>query len=166
MYLNPGETSLILCVDQPGFRLNTLAFARTARPPTVYRATRAARAGVAEIENGGGSVGRGAIRNLGRIGTSLTWGVCAPGAGQAALRLKYRNTTGKALPFELPIGGKAAMPLTIGPTGDTWRNLDVTVWLEAGANRVQLSGLVNGWDSISLEQLDQITPTTATSPGR
>jgi alpha-glucosidase len=156
VYLNPGEVSLMLYVEQPGFRLNTLAFARTARPPMVYPAARAARTGVAEIENGGRSAGRGAVRNLGRIGTSLTWGVVAPNAGDATLRFLYKNDTGKALAFEMQIGGKAAVPLTFGPTGGAWRTLNALARLDVGANRVQLRGLVDSWDTLSLEHLELV----------
>lgn len=158
VYFNPGELSLMLYVDQPGFRLNTLAFTPTDSPPALYPATRATRAGVAEIENGGGSAGQGAIRNLGRRGSSLTWGVVASHAGEATLRFLYQNNTGKALPFALKIGDTAARPLTLGPTGSDWHSFDAKVQLDAGANRVQLSGLGDSWDSATLERLELVMP--------
>lgn len=157
-YLNPGDVSLMLYVDQPGFRLNTLDFTRTAQPPAVYPATRALRTGVAEIENGGGSAGQGAIRNFGRQGTSLTWGVVAPQAGGATLRFLYQNNNGKPLPFELKVSEIPAQAMALPPTESGWKDFDVKVSLQAGANRVQLSGLLDGWDSISLEHLQLIMP--------
>jgi hypothetical protein len=157
-YLNPGDVSLMLYVDQPGFLLNTLGFTRTAQPTAIYPATRALRTGVAEIENGGGSAGRGAIRNFGRQGTSLTWGVVAPQAGGATLRFLYQNNNGKPLPFELKSGETPAQAMALPPTGSGWKDFDVKVSLQAGANRVQFSGLVDGWDSITLEQLELVMP--------
>jgi alpha-glucosidase len=157
-YLNPGEVSLMLYVDQPGFRLNTLGFIRTAKPPAIYPATRALRAGVAEIENGGGSTGQGAIRNFGRHGTSLTWGVVAPRTGEATLKFRYQSFNDKPLPFALKIGEAEVQPLALPPTTSEWKTFDVKVPLQAGANRVQLSGLVDGWNSITMEQLELIMP--------
>lgn len=158
-YFNPGEVSLMVYVEQPGFSLNTLGFSRTAQPPTLYPASRAFRTGVAEILNGGGSNGQDAIRNFGRRGTSLTWGVVAPRAGQATLRFLYQNNTGKPLPFELKIGETAAQPVTLAPKDDLWQTVDLTGDLEAGANRVQLSGLGEGWDSITVERLELVMRT-------
>jgi alpha-glucosidase len=158
VYLNPGELSLLLYVDLPGFQINTIAFAPTKNPPMIYLATRATRLGVAEIENGGGTAGQGAIRNLGRRGSSLTWGVVAPHAGEGTLRFLYQNNTGKPLPFALKIGDTAARPLTLAPTGDEWQTFDAKVRLEVGANRVQLSGLGDSWDSVTLERLELVMP--------
>jgi alpha-glucosidase len=157
-YLNPGEVSLMLYVDQPGFRLNTLGFTRTAQPPAIYPATRALRTGVAEIENGGGSAGRGAIGNFGRCGTSLTWGVVAPRAGEATLRFRYQSSNDRALPCSLKVGEAAAQSLALPPTASEWKSFDVKVPLQAGANRVQFSGQVDGWNSITLERLELILP--------
>jgi hypothetical protein len=158
VYLNPGELSLLLYVDQPGFRLNTLGFTRAAQTPTLYPATRAARAGVAEIENGGGSAGQGAVRNLGRVGSSLTWGIVAPRAGAATLRLRYQNSTGKTLPFSMQAGASPARPIALPPTNDEWRAFDLPVTLQSGANIVTLRGLGDGWDSISLEHVELFVP--------
>jgi alpha-glucosidase len=158
VYLNPGELSLLLFVDQPGFCLNTLGFTRAARAPTVYPATRAARAGVAEIENGGGAGGRGAIRNFGRLGSSLTFGIVAPKAGDATLRLCYQNSTGKTLPFSAQVVPAPARPVALPPTNGEWHAFDIPVALQSGANAVTLRGLGDGWDSITLEQVELIVP--------
>jgi alpha-glucosidase len=158
VYFNPGELSLMLYVDQPGFRINTIAFTPTEKPPAIYPATRATRAGVAEIENGGGSAGQGAIRNFGRIGSSLTFGIVAPKAGEATLRLRYQNTTGKSLPYSLQAGASPARPIALPPTNGEWRAFDLPVTLQAGANVVTLRGLVDGWDSAALEQVELLVP--------
>jgi hypothetical protein len=158
VYLNPGEISLLLYVDQPGFRLNTLGFARAAQPSRLYPATRAARAGVAEIENGGGSAGQGAVRNLGRVGSSLTWGIVAPRTGDATLRLRYQNTTGKTLPFSVQAGDGPARPIALPATDGEWRAFDLPVTLQSGANVVTLRGLSDSWDSIGLEHVELLVP--------
>jgi hypothetical protein len=148
----------MLYVDHPGFRINTIAFTPTEKPPAIYPATRATRAGVAEIENGGGSAGQGAIRNFGRIGSSLTFGIVAPKAGEATLRLRYQNTTGKSLPYSLQAGASPARPIALPPTNGEWRAFDLPVTLQAGANVVTLRGLVDGWDSAALEQVELLVP--------
>jgi alpha-glucosidase len=157
VYVNPGELSLMLYVDQPEFLLNTLEFARSPRPPTKYPAQLAARSGLAEVDRTGGSKGQGAIRNLGRIGSSLTFGVVAPGDGAAILRLHYQNTTRKILPYSIQVGAVAERGFSLPTTsGSEWRDFDLNVDLEAGANVVKIRGLVDGWDSIGLENLELI----------
>jgi alpha-glucosidase len=158
VYLNPGEVSLLVYVDQPGFRFNTLGFVRAAHPPAIYPATRAARAGMAEIQNGSGSNGQGAVRNLCHLGTSLTWGVVAPHSGEAILRFLYQNTSDKALPYEVAIGDASGHPLDLPPTGGEWKTLGLRVTLDAGANRVEFRSLIKGWESIALESLELVQP--------
>jgi len=80
VYLNPGELSLLLYVDAPGFALNSFEFRPSAQPPSIYPAALAARTGVIELaELNGGSAGRGVLRNLGHIGSSATLASYPPG---------------------------------------------------------------------------------------
>ena len=158
VYLNPGEISLLLYVEQPGFQLNTVGFSRSAQAPTVYPATRAARVGMAEILNGGGSSGQGAIRNFCKLATSLTWGVVAPRAGEATVRFVYQNTSDKPLPYEVTVGEGAPLPLAFPPTGNEWKPVELKVPLAGGGNRVRLHSLIPGWESIVLERLELLHP--------
>ncbi len=158
VYLNPGEISLMVYIDRPGFALNTFDFARAAQPPSLYPATRATRRGVVEIVRAGGPAGQDIVHNLGRIGSSLTWGVVAPRAVEATLRLRYQNDKGKDLPYELKIGPAAARPLALPATGTEWKTFEIKVPLAAGANAVQISGLVDGWDSVAVESLQLVLP--------
>ena len=158
VYLNPGELSLLLYIEQSGFRLNTLEFARSVEALNVYPSTRALRAGMAEIVNGGGPSGHDAVRNLCKLGTSLTWGVVAPNTGEHTLSFLYQNSSDKPLPYEFAVGKTTALPLALPPTGNEWKNFVVKVPLEAGGNRVQLRSLNPGWESIVIEQLELISP--------
>lgn len=157
VYLNPGVISLLVFADAPGFTLHSLSFARAAQPPAVYPAVLAARAGVVEVEREGGGAGRGAVRNLGRTGSSLTFGVVAGAGGEATLRLRYQNSRGKPLPYSLQVGDGPAWNFSLPPTeAGEWRDFPVRVDLRAGANAVVIRGLVDGWDSVSLEQLELV----------
>jgi alpha-glucosidase len=154
VYLNPGELSLMLFVEAPGWSVNTIAFVRTARPARRYPAVFAARAGVTEVEMHGGSELQGAVRNLGRIGSRLTWGIVSPDAQDATLRLRYQNSTGKPLPYSLKVGAGDARPLLLPATNGDWRDFDVKARLSPGANVVSLAGLVDGWDAVTVEWIE------------
>ena len=165
VYLNPGELSLLVYVDAPGFALNTLEFRRSVQTPSVYPAALAARTGVVELADlNGGSTGRGVLRNLGRLGSSATLGVVAAQGGPATLRFRYQGAAAKALPFSLKVGDGKEISLQIAPTGGEWTNLDVPVALQPGANRVTLAGLVDGWDSITLDTVEVIPPRSDPGP--
>jgi alpha-glucosidase len=158
VYLNPGELSLLLYVDAPGFALNSFEFRPSAHPPSVYPAALGARTGVTELADlDGGSTGRGILRNLGRIGSSVTFGVVSDREGETILRFRYQGAAGKALPFSLRVGDAAEKPLQIASTNGEWKTFDVPVLLQPGANRVNLAGLVDGWDSIALDSLEVVT---------
>ena len=158
VYLNPGQLSLLIFVDAPGFALNSFAFQPTAHPPSVYPAALAARSGVADLADfKGGSAGRGVLRNLGRVGSSATFGVVATKGGKATLRFGYQGATGKTLPYSLKVGDAKEIPLQFPSTGGEWKNFDVEVVLQPGANRITLAGLVDGWDSITLDSLEVIS---------
>ncbi len=113
---------------------------------------------MAEIQNGSGSAGRGAVRNLCHLGTSLTWGVVAPHEGAATLRFLYQNSSDKALPYEVAIDGAPGRPLNLLPTGGEWKTTDLNVTLESGANRVEFRSLIKGWESVALEELQLVQP--------
>ena len=157
VYLNPGELSLMVFVDAPGFALNSLDFRPTAQPPSIYPAALAARTGVVELTDlSGGTAGRGLIRNLGRAGSSVTFGVVSARGGEAILRFRYQGTVGKPLPYSLKVGDAKEIPLEIPSTGGEWKTFDVAVRLQPGANRVTLAGLVDGWDAIALDSLELV----------
>jgi len=153
VYFNPGELSLLLFVEAPGFTLNTFSLAPAVQPPAVYPAIRAARAGVAELERDGGGAGRGAVRNFGRNGCSLTFGVNAPATDEATLLLRYQNTRGKPLPYSVQIGAAATTKFILPDTAGEWRDFPLKVTLQAGANTVVVRGLVEGWDGVTVEHL-------------
>jgi alpha-glucosidase len=158
VYLNPGELSLLLYVDAPGFALNSFEFRPNAQPPSVYPAALAARTGVIELADlNGGSAGRGVLKNLGRIGSSVTFGVVSARGGETLLRFHYQGAARKPLPYSLKVGDAKETPLQIPSTGGEWKTFDVTVLLQPGANRVTLAGLVDGWDSITLDSLEVVT---------
>ena len=159
VYLNPGELSLLLYVDAPGFALNTFEFRPSAQPPSIYPAALAARTGVIELADlNGGSTGRGVLRNFGHVGSSATFGVVSARGGETILRFHYQGAAGKPLPYSLQVGDAKETPLQIPSTGGEWKTFDVTVQLQPGANRITLAGLVDGWDSIALDSLEVVTP--------
>jgi hypothetical protein len=157
VYLNPGETGLMLYIDQPGFRLNTLDFSACQNPPAVYPAYLGLRSGIAEIDRSGGRQGGSAIRNLGRIGTGLTMGLLAPASGETVVRLHYWNTAGKPLPFSVQVGEGTEQEIMI-PVTSGWGTFDIRLPLESGANAISLRGKVDGWDSIILDSLEVVAP--------
>jgi alpha-glucosidase len=155
VYLNPGELSLLVFVDAPGFALNSFEFRPTEKPPSVYPAALAARTGVVELTDlGNGPAGRGLIRNLGRIGSSVTFGAVSARGGETVLRFRYQGAAGKPLPYSLKVGDTKEIPFEIPSTGGEWKTFEVAVQLQPGANRITLAGLVDGWDSIALESLE------------
>jgi alpha-glucosidase len=157
VYLNPGQLSLLIFVDASGFALNSFAFHPTAQPPSVYPAALAARTGVADLADlKGRSAGRGVLQKLGRIGSSVTFGVVSARGGKATLRFRYQGATGKTLPYSLQVGDAEEIPLQIPSTGGEWKTFDAEVVLQPGANRVTLAGLVDGWDSIDVDTLEVI----------
>jgi alpha-glucosidase len=157
VYLNPGELSLLVYVDAPGFALNSFEFRPTARPPSVYPAALAARTGVVELTDlNSGTAHRGLLGNLGRIGSSVTFGAVSAQGGETILRFRYRGTAGKPLPYSLKVGDIREIPLEISSTGGEWKTFEVVVQLQPGANRVTLAGLVDGWDSIALDSLELV----------
>jgi hypothetical protein len=157
VYLNPGELSLLVYVDAPGFALNSFEFRPTAQPPSIYPAALAARTGVVELTDlNSGPARRGLLGNLGRIGSTVTFGAVSTRGGETILRFRYRGTAGKPLPYSLKVGDTKEIPLEIPSTGGEWKTFEVAVQLQPGANRVTLAGLVDGWDSITLESLELV----------
>ena len=158
IYLSPGELSLLVYAEAPGFVLNTFALQPAAQSPAVYPAALTHRSGVAEL-TGRGEAGHpfGYVRNLGRSGSSLTFGVQGGVGGPRTLRLHYSSGQTKPVALALTVGDKAAVKLAMPPTGGEWKSFDVPVVLEAGANRVLFTGQEENWESVSLDQLE-VTP--------
>ncbi len=157
VYLSPGELSLLLLVDAPGFALNTIEFRRASRIPSVYPAAWAGRTGVVELAlPADGSGTDEVLTKLGRVGSSATFGVMSAKGGETTLRFHYQGAAAKPLPFTLRVGDAPAVPVSIEPTGKAWKSVDFVVALRPGANRVTLAGLVDGWDSITLRSLEVV----------
>ncbi len=155
IYLNPGELSLLVYAEAPGLVLNTFALQPARQAPSIYPAALAYRLGVAEL-TGRGEAGHpnGYVRNIGRRGSSLTFGVQAGAGGPRTLRLHYSSGQTRPVALALTVGDKAAVKLAMPPTGGEWENYDVPVVLEAGVNRVLIAGQEENWESMSLDRLE------------
>ena len=105
LYLNPGELSLLVYVESPGFALNTLALRLSASAPSTYAAPLAFRRGVADVA-GRGEEGRplGYVRNLGRAGSSITFGVLGGGGGARSMRIHYSSNQKGPVALALSVG--------------------------------------------------------------
>jgi alpha-glucosidase len=156
VYLNPGDCSVMLFVDRPGFSLNYLEFRPAANPPGLYDAALALRAGTTELRDlGKGFQGHGTLGGLGRIGSSATFGVLAPSNGPATVRLFYRNGLAKPVAATFAIDDAPQQALPLPSTGaDAWRPFDLPVALSPGAHRLVLRGQEEGWDSVQLDHIE------------
>jgi len=156
VYLNPGESSLMLFVDRPGFSLSLLDFRPAANPPHVYDGALAFRAGTTELRNlGNGFRGRGTLGGLGRIGSSVTFGVLGLPGGQSTVRLYFRNGLAKPVALTFAIDAAPAQPLSLPPAaGDAWQSFDLPTPLSPGTHRLVLRGQEEGWDSVQLDHLE------------
>lgn len=158
VYLPPGERTLLLLVDKPGFRLNTFEFLPANHYPSVYPATLAKRAGVAElVPVTDGPAGQGAVQNLGRAGSSVTFGLMSAHGGKTTLRLHYRGFAATPLPYRVALNDADNLSLSLPPTGGAWKFFDLPVELKPGANRFSVTGLVEGWDSVVLDSVELLT---------
>jgi hypothetical protein len=155
VYLNPGENTLMVYAESPGFVLRTLDFAAPAQAPATYAAALGRRSGYCEvIEPGtGGTHKRGLLDKLGKVGSGLELGVMAPADGPRKLRFRYRNQSGQPVALKLTIG--TAEPRTVEfPVAGDWTTLDVPTALVAGGNRVVLEGEVKTWAAITLDTIE------------
>jgi alpha-glucosidase len=155
VYLNPGELSLLVFADASGVSLNTFTLAPAAKHASIYAAPLAFKRGVVGIA-GVGQPDRpmGYVQNLGRVGSSLLFGVDGGAGGPSTLRLHYANGLAVPVALSLTVGSGAAVSLPMPPTGKDWKNLDVPVTLEAGANRILIEGKEDGWSSVLLDQIE------------
>lgn len=159
VYLPAGERTLMLFVEKPGFRINTFEFLAASHYPKVYPATLAKRGGVAElVPVFDGPSGKGAVQNLGRAGSSVSFSVMSEKGGLSTLRLHYRGFATKPLPYDLSVNEAEPVALSIPPTDGAWRTFELQTELRPGANRLTLRGLVDGWDSIVLDSLELAAP--------
>ena len=165
VYLNPGEVSLLVYADLPGAALNTFRLAPAAAPPPTYPAALAARSGVAGLA-GLGEAGRpqGYVQNLGRKGSSVTFGVDAAAAGPAALRLHYLSSQKAPVALSVAVGGGPAGGLSMAPSDGRWTSLDVPLTLAAGANRVVIEGMEEGWSSVLLDKVELLPADAVKAP--
>jgi alpha-glucosidase len=158
VYLNPGETSLMLFVDREGFSLNGFDFRVSESPPRVYDAALAFRAGTTELRSlGGGFQGHGTLGGLGRLGSSVTFGLSGLPDGKATARLFYRNGLAKPVSLSFAIDASPAQPLALPPTkGDSWQPFDLPTPLTPGTHRLVLRGQEDGWDSVQLDHVEVV----------
>jgi hypothetical protein len=164
VYFNPGELTLLVFVDAGGVALNTISMKPSARQPSVYPAALAHRRGVADV----GGIGEpahplGYVRNLGRVGSSLTFGIVAADGGSRVLRLHYGNGKTKPVALTVTVGDSPAMKLAMPQTADVWTDFDVPVTLKTGANRVLIEGQEPEWNSV---QIDQVELLPSASPAK
>ena len=156
VYLNPGESGLVLYVERPGFALNYLDFQPAADPPRVYDAALCHYTGTADLRHlGGGFGGHGTLFSLGRSGSSATFGLLGSAGGPGIVRIYYRNRQGKPVALSCALDAAPAQKIVLPPThGDGWQAFDLPVTLEPGAHRLALRGLEEGWDSVQLDHLE------------
>jgi alpha-glucosidase len=155
VYLNPGEVSLLVYVEASGVSLNTFTLTPSAQHPPTYPAPLAARRGVVGIAG----VGRegmplGYVQNLGRIGSSVLFGVDGGTGGPRVLRLHYSNGRDVPIALSLTIGSGAPTALPMPTTGKDWKDMDLPVTLSPGANRILIEGKEDGWNSVLLSQVE------------
>ena len=117
----------------------------TDQPPaaaTTYQAESARRSGAIVSTVFPGYTGSGFIDYLNLANDFVEFDVTAPSAGSYALEFRYANGSGAARGMELRVNG-AVKPggVFFGPTDswEDWRTVNVTVTLNAGANKVRLS---------------------------
>jgi alpha-glucosidase len=158
VYFNPGELTLLVYADAGEVALNTISLAPSAAHPSVYPAARGQRRGVAELA-GQGETGHplGYVRNLGRAGSSLTFSLDGGAGGPRTLRIHYSSGQTRPVALALAIGNRPEINLPAPPTGNDWKDLDVPVTLQAGANRVVLSGQEENWESVQIDQVEVIS---------
>jgi hypothetical protein len=158
VYFNPGELTLLVYVDVGGVALNTIRVQPAARQPSVYPAALAHRRGVAELA-GQGEAGHplGYVRNLGRAGSSLTFGLHAGEGGARILRFHYASGQTRPVALSLAVGDGPEATVAAPPTNGEWKDLDLPVTLQPGANRVVLAGQEENWESVQVEQVEVMT---------
>jgi hypothetical protein len=160
VYLNPGESSLTLFVDRPGFSLNSLDFRPSSNPPHVYDAALAFRTGTTELRAlGAGFQGHGTLGGLGRLGSSVTFGVLGLPGSASAVRLFYRNGQAKFVALSFAIDAAPAQAFALPPTkGNAWQTFDLPTPLTPGSHRLEVRGEEDGWDSVQLDHIEVLAP--------
>jgi alpha-glucosidase len=158
VYLNPGEVSLLAYVDSGSVSLASFSFAPAAKRVAVYPAPLAFRRGVAGIA-GVGQDGRplGYVQNLGRVGSSLLFGVDGGPGGAMKLRLHYSSSQAVPVALSVKIGAGSPIPLPMPPTANAWKDLDLPVTLAPGSNQVLIEGQEPEWKSVLLDEI-QVMP--------
>jgi alpha-glucosidase len=152
VYLNPGEDSLMLYVDRPGFELDSLEFRQSVGAPNKYPAEFAASTG--QVVSVAGSLG-----NVGQLRGSVTMGIAANTPGSHKLRVRYANG-GRNVRLNLSINNGETTAIEFPNTGgeDGWKDLDLSVDLRSGPNRLTLSWNTSGYDSISIQNFSVLDP--------
>ncbi len=145
VYLNPGSDSLLLYVERPGFTLSSLEFRRAANPPSFVESKWAAHTGqVVETKDG--------LGNVGQLAGSVTLGVHAMEGGTHTIRFHYSNGS-KDLTFHLSVNGGEPVDVKF-PHSDSPKDLDVTLPLVTGANKIELRWTTQTYDSMNLGRVE------------
>jgi alpha-glucosidase len=155
VYMNPGETSLVAFVEASGLSLNSITIEPALHPRSTYAAALAHRRGVAEVA-GRGEEGHplGFMRNLGRAGSGIMFGVLGGAGGPRIVRIRYSSNQKAPVALTLAVGGGPEIKLSMAPTAAEWKPLDVPVDLAPGANRLVIEGHEDGWNSVQIEEIE------------
>jgi alpha-glucosidase len=158
VYLNPGVNHLMVFVDGSPLNLDSLDFQNATTPPSIYLAEWAAHTGQVVSSPSVGGVS-GSLYNVGQLTGSVTMGVGAVQAGSNRLLVRYANG-GKEITLHLSVNEGKPMDVTFPNTGggSAWKDLELTLPLEAGANRLTLTWTTDKYDSIALQSIELKTP--------
>jgi hypothetical protein len=105
----------------------------------------------------------GYVRNLGRSGSSMTFGIDADATGPRLLRFHYLSGQTRDVALSLAAGVAPAIKVAAPPTNGEWRTFDVPVILATGTNRVVLTGKEENWESIQVDQVE-VEPAAGSKP--
>ncbi|HEY4989292.1 MAG TPA: carbohydrate-binding protein, partial [Opitutaceae bacterium] len=155
LYLNPGELSLMVFVETPGAVLNTFTLQPAAKPLSIYPAALAFRRGVVGLTGlGDPAHPLGFIRNLGRAGSSLLFGVNVGTSGPGLVRVRYASNEAVPVALTLTEGDAPGTKLAMAPTAGAWKTIDVPVNLPSGSDRILIEGNEADWNSVQVDQIE------------
>ncbi len=152
VYLNPGEDSLLLSVEQGGFALNDLEFRRAENASTGVEAYLALKTGNASV--GKDETGRPRLDGFGQRSGSATVGIVSAREGAGKVRLRYANTGAKTIVVQLTVNGGKPVDVALPGTGGKWTVLDFPANFVAGPNRIALTWTHEEWDSATLQRIE------------
>ncbi len=137
---------------------------------TVYEAEDATLVGVTVANTYTGYTGTGYADYGTTNGEYIEWSVTAAASGTVTLDFRYANGSGADTPLELSVNGTVVnASLSFVPTAgwSSWGTVSTTVSLNAGANTIRLTSIVNDGpnvDSLTVTEPATPTPTPAFTP--